>query len=74
MKKELHRNGAISTSQHWPHCFKDGNSIRSNVPRRSEAQPTNQPCTEVTENVTIKIGHDKYIKLGGVLYQLQKRR
>ena len=42
----------------------------TNVGAGGETQTPHQASTQVTDDVTIQVGHDQHIKLGRVLHQL----
>ena len=72
-----HRSDEAVTLSNWigsTHSLEDGNSISSDISRRSEPQPTNKSSTQVTEYVSIQVGHYQHIKLSGVLHQLNTQR
>ena len=54
--------------------LKDGNSICSYVAAGSEAQPTYEAGTEVTEDVPVEIGHNEDVKYGWLPHKLERER
>jgi len=48
--------------------FEEGDTISTDVARWSETETTDQTSSKIGEDITVKVGHDEHVVLGGVLY------
>lgn len=62
--------GLVLSSDIWGGAvdrFEEGDTISTDVARWSETETTDQTSSKIGEDITVKVGHDEHVVLGGVL-------
>jgi len=62
--------GLVLTSDIWGGAvdrFEEGDAISTDVSRWGETETTDQTSSKIGEDITVKVGHDEHVVLGGIL-------
>ena len=53
--------------------FEEGDAISTDVSRWGETETADQTSSKIGEDITVKVGHDEHVVLGGILDDLNKK-
>ena len=56
-----------------PYGFEEGDAISTDVSRWGETETTDQTSSKIGEDITVKVGHDEHVVLGGILDDLNNK-
>lgn len=62
--------GLVLTSDIWGGAvdgFEEGDAISTDISGWGETETTDQTSSKIGEDITVKVGHDKHVVLGGIL-------
>ena len=69
----LHVNFLEKKIFDFAYRFEEGDTVSTDVSRWSKTETTDETSSKIGEDITVKVGHDEHVVLGGILDDLRKK-